>query len=365
MPENLARIHAADKLARPGAAVTIAKLAALVGGTVRVSSDGSAETLIRSIKPLELAGPADLTFLAPTTERNATRLRNLAVGTRAGAVLIREFSPEIQATQIVCENPLLAVSQLAAVIHPAPETTFGIHPTAVVHPSAQLADGVSIGPLSVVGENVVIGERTVIHPQVVIYAGATIGRDCIVHSGAVIREHVSVGDDCVLQNGAVIGGDGFGYVSVSSSGPHRIPHVGTVILESHVDVGANTTIDRATLGQTLVQQGTKIDNLVMIGHNVQLGQRNILCGQVGISGSVNIGDDCILGGQVGVADHVNIGDRVKVSAKSGISGNTGSNVVLAGYPAQPIAGWRRREALLNRLPDLLKKLTGRSRSAVE
>lgn len=337
--------------------ITISQVASLVAGVVY----GDEEGVLSGLKPLENAQAGDLSFLA-SFEGKGGRFVELARSSKARAILVPRYEESLEKTQIVVPNPMAAVIQLANTFRPALPTLLGVHPTAVLGQNVEIAEGVAIGAFSVIGDNVKIGAKTIIHPQVVIYPGAVIGQKCIIHAGAVIREYVVLGSDCVIQNGVVVGGDGFGYIPDKELGHRRIPHIGTVVLEDSVDLGANTTVDRAMLGETRLSKAAKIDNLVMIGHNVEIGERSLLCGQVGISGSSKIGSDSILAGQAGVADHITIGNKVRVAAKTGISSQVPDGLVVAGVPNVEASVWRRCSAALVRLPDLLRRVRRIERS---
>lgn len=333
------------------AQITTGAIASKLGAEIH----GDESMVITAIKPLEVAGNHELSFV--TVSKSGTeKLLAKAQKTEAGALLTPQFFNELAKVQIVTPNPMGAVVALASLFYRPPEVAQGVHPQAIVDDTAKLGENVSVGAFCVIGKNVQIGKNTIIHPHVVIYEGAAIGESCIVHSGAVVRERVEVGNDCVIQNGVVVGGDGFGYIPDKELGHRRIPHLGRTVLKDHVDLGANSTVDRATLGETVINRSTKIDNLVMVGHNNIIGERAILCAHVGISGSCNIGNDVILGGQAGVADHITIGDKVRAGAKAGIAGNIPAETDVAGYPAVEFPVWRRFNAVLKRLPELLKRI---------
>jgi len=317
---------------------------------------GDAKTVVSRIAPLESAGPGDLTFYSPTQRRGLREVAERLRSSRALAVIVAAPLAELTLTQISVPHPLRAVASLAELFKPAPRLDHGVHPTAVVSSSAQLGAQVAIGAFAVIGEDVQIGDRTVVHPHVVVYAGVKIGKSCVIHSGAVIREYVELGDDCLIQNGVVLGGDGFGYFSDKEEGHARIPHIGNVVLEDRVDIGANSTVDRAMLGTTRIGRSSKIDNIVMIGHNTKIGERTLVCGHTGISGSCDIGSDVILAGGVGVADHVRIGDNVRAAARAGITGDIEANRVVAGHPPVDVGLWRRQVMALRKLPGLLREL---------
>lgn len=319
---------------------------------------GEGSRLLTGIQPLEIAGETDLSFYAPTSKRDVRRMRTAAEQTRAAAVLVAQHDQTLSVTQIITAQPLQALVNVIPLLYKKIHQAIGVHPLAAVSTSAKLGANVSIGAFTVIGEHVVIGDNTVIYPHVVIYPHASIGSDCILHSSAVIREQVRIGNNCLVQNGVVVGGDGFGYFPSAAGDLQRIPHIGTVILEDGVDLGANSTVDRATFGETRIAQGTKIDNLVMVGHNVHIGQGSILCAQVGISGSTRLGDRVTLGGQVGVADHVEVGNQVRAAARTGIDRSVPENIVIGGFPYREINTWKREAVCVQKLPELFKKIRG-------
>ncbi len=338
-----------------------------VANKLQLEVYGDDSIMLSGIKPLEDATENDLSFYSPSARRGRKALREQLARSRAGAVLLPRMEEDVRGAQLITANPTAAIIELIPYFYQTPPFTVGIHPQAVVADSSLIAPGVSIGAFAVIGEGAVIGENTTIHPHVVIYPKARIGKNCVIHAGAVIREQVVVGSDCIIQSGVVLGGDGFGYLPDREQGHRRIPQIGTVILEDSVDLGANTTIDRATFGTTKIGAGTKIDNLVMVGHNVQIGRNVILCAQVGISGSTRLGNQVILAGQVGVADHTEVGDNVRAAGKCGITHDVDPNVDIAGHPCVPAIVWKRRELLIQKLPEMLKRLqrlergkTGRS-----
>ncbi|MCB5247171.1 MAG: UDP-3-O-(3-hydroxymyristoyl)glucosamine N-acyltransferase, partial [Candidatus Cloacimonetes bacterium] len=231
-----------------------------------------------------------------------------------------------------------------------------VMPEAVIGTNVTLGEGISIYPGAVVGNNVTIGDRVVIHPGAVIYDGATIGDDSVIHANAVVRERCRLGKRCKLQPGAVIGSDGFGY---APDGPsyYPIPQIGIVVLEDDVEIGANSTVDRAALEVTLIKRGTKLDNLVQVAHNCQIGEDCMIVSQVGIAGSSKIGNHVTLAGQVGVVGHVSIGDNVIVGAQAGVPSALAPNAYYSGSPAMPHKDWLRVMGVLPRLPDMRKKVS--------
>jgi len=311
---------------------------------------GDGEIEIGGVKGIEDASPGDLTFL--TNKKYAAKLPS----TRASAVLLPEAGPDIALPSLRIANPALALSQILGWFYPPYVPPEGIHPTAVIAPSAQIGAGASIGPYAVIGENVVIGGRARLAAHVVIYPSVSIGHSFTAHAGVVVREGTRIGDRVVLQSGVVIGGDGFGYVPLPDGSIVPNPQTGHVILEDEVEIGTNTTIDRATLGATRVRRGAKIDNLVMIAHGCDVGEGALLAAQVGLSGSTKIGAGVQMGGQVGAAGHLTVGEKTQVAAKSGIPNDVPAHSIIGGYPAVDIFSWRRYSAALPKLPGLIRRV---------
>ncbi len=338
------------------------EIANAVGGILH----GEPALEVTRIRPLEDAVAGDLSFFAPSSSKNAQSMQTLARQTSATALLVVAEDSQIKAAQIVVKNPMGAIIHLASrYFDRSSKPEPGVHPTAVIGRDTALAPGVRIGAYAVIGERVTIGENTIIHPHAVLYDDVVVGADCVIHAGVVIRERTVLGDDCLIQNGAVLGSDGFGYIPDPQLGHRRIPHIGSLTLENRVDVGANTAIDRATLGTSVLGEASKIDNLVQIGHNAKIGKRVILCGQVGIAGSCEIGNDVIFGGAVGLADHVQIGSKVRASARTGISNSVPDGTDVAGYPHKLASEWRREAAALRRLPEIFAEVRSLRRQFAE
>jgi len=325
--------------------MTLAEIAERLGCELR--GDGTVE--IRAIRGLEEAGPGDLTFLA-----NPKYAAQLAA-TRASAAIVATGAAELPIATLRADNPYLCFAQALTLFHRPLVPPPGIHATAVVAASARIAPPTSIGPHAVVGEDVEIGPGATIHPHVTIYAGARIGRDFVAHAGVVVREHVRIGDRVVLHAGVVIGADGFGFAP-SPTGAVKIPQAGIVVIEDDVEIGANTTVDRATLEATVIRRGAKLDNLVMIAHNCEVGAHSFLAAQVGIAGSTKIGRGVQMGGQAGAAGHLTIGDGVQVAAQSGVPNSVPPGKIVGGYPAMDVGLWRRTSAAILRLPELLRRV---------
>jgi UDP-3-O-[3-hydroxymyristoyl] glucosamine N-acyltransferase len=311
---------------------------------------GDGETILTGVAALDKAGPGDLAFWADP------KLREALERTRAGAVVIPPGEPFDRRPALRSETPHLtfvrAVELFFSPYRPAP----GVHPTAVVAPSARLGRDVSVGALTVIGEEAEVGDGAVLFPLVSIYPRVKIGAGSIIHSHVSLREDVRVGQRVVIHGGVVIGTDGFAYLQGPDGTHRKIPQKGTVVIEDDVEIGANTTIDRAALGETIVRRGTKIDNLVMVAHNVEVGTDSLLIAQVGIAGSSTVGNNVLLAGQVGIADHVHIGDRVVIAAKSGITKDVPSGAFVAGSPHLDIHDWRKFWVSAPHLYDLVKEL---------
>ncbi len=318
--------------------------------------DGNVE--IRRVAGLESAGPGDLTFVA-----NAKYAPHLST-TRAAAVIVAP-GVESPVTTLVSDNPYLTFARAVALLHPERRPAAGVDASARVDGTAVLGDGVHIGALAVIGPRVRVGARSVIHPHVVLYADAAIGEDCRLHSGVQVREGCRLGDRVVVQNGAVIGADGFGFAKDQAGRYVKIRQRGTVVIEDDVEVGALTAIDRAALDETRIGRGTKIDNLVQVGHSVSIGEDTVLAGQVGIAGSSRIGSRVTLAGQVGVAGHIEIGDGAIATAQSGIPSDVPRGAVVSGYPAIENRAWLKSSAVFARLPELLKRVRDLERRLAE
>jgi UDP-3-O-[3-hydroxymyristoyl] glucosamine N-acyltransferase len=311
---------------------------------------GDGELVIAGVSSLDQAGPQDLTFVA-----NKKYLAKLSQ-TKAAAVILAPDDPAVSIPSLRTSNPYLAFARALELFYPPYLPPEGVHPTAVVSPRAQVGDHVSIGPYTVIGDDVVIGAYARIFAHVVIYPNVHIGDQLTAHAGVVIREGTWIGHRVTLQSGVVIGGDGFGYVPLPDGVAYKIPQTGTVTLEDDVEIGANTTIDRATVGTTVIRRGAKIDNLVMIGHGCEVGEGALLAAQVGLSGSTKLEARVQMGGQVGTAGHLTVGKNTMVAAQSGIPNDVPANSVVGGYPAVDIFSWRRYAAVLPKLPAMLRRL---------
>jgi len=328
--------------------LTAQAVADLVGG--RLLGDG--DVRVDSIRPLSRAGPEALSFAV--SARYATDLSR----SRAGAVLIPEElaeGPSGPPARIVVRDPYQALVRVIRALFPVHTPESGIDPTARIGPGARLGPGVFIGPQVVLGRDVQLGARTRLAEHVSLGDGVVVGDDVVLGPGAVCYAGTRLGNRVVLKAGAVIGGDGFGYLS-DGTGHIRIPHVGGCVLEDDVEIGSNTCIDRGSIDDTVIGRGTKVDNLVQVGHNVRIGERCLIMAGVGIAGSTRIGNDAILAGHVGVTDHLVIGDRAQIAAKSAVFGNVPAGSSLSGHPARPNRQFLRAQAAMYRLAPIVDKL---------
>ncbi|GAB4367732.1 MAG: UDP-3-O-(3-hydroxymyristoyl)glucosamine N-acyltransferase [Deltaproteobacteria bacterium] len=330
-----------------GIEIRLSRLAERIGA--RLVGEGDA--FVRGIAPIESAGPGEITFLA-----NPKYLRFVRE-TGADAVIAREPVEGAPTRFLVADNPYLAFARAVEIFHPATRPAPGISPLAFVHPTARIGSEATVSPFSVVQEGAVVGDRTILHPGVCLGEGVRVGEDCLLHPNVVVYRDVRIGSRVILHAGCVIGSDGFGFAP-SEEGYRKIPQVGTVEIGDDVEIGANTTIDRAALGVTRVCRGTKLDNLVQVGHNVVIGEDTVIAAQTGISGSVRIGRRVMIGGQAGVAGHLSIGDGVQVGAKSGIASSlsAGESRAWSGIPAVPHWTWLRISGLLPKLPELFRRV---------
>ena len=318
--------------------------------------EGEPQTAIHGVAGIEQAGPGEVTFLA--NRRYAPNLKT----TRASAVFVEDdVEVERESAQPVLAklrtpNPYLAYAKAIEIFYDAPKYAPGIHPTAVIAKSAKIGNRAHIGPYCFIDEGVVIGEDPVLHSFVTIYRGARIGTNFFAHAHAIVREFCHVGDRVILQNGVVIGGDGLGYAKNTDGSWYKMAQSGPAVLEDDVEVQANACIDRATVGETRIGRGTKIDDLVLVGHASKVGPNSMLCGQVGLAGSTRIGANCILAGQVGTAGHLTVGDGTVITAQSGVPNDVPERALYSGYPAVENREWLHMMAALRRLPELQKRV---------
>lgn len=305
---------------------------------------------ITGVAGMEHAAPDQLTFLA--NPKYAHKVKH----TRAAAILVTEPVRDLPIASVVSANPYLDFARALELFYQPPRPAPGIHPTACVAASAEIGEGASIGPYAVVGERVRIGRNAVIHPHVVIYEGAEIGDDFLAHSGAVVREFCRIGHRVILQNGVIIGGDGFGFAKRRDGSHYKIPQSGPTVIEDDVEIQTLTSVDRATVGETRVKRGAKVDSLVQVGHACVVGEDNIICAQTGLAGSSILEKNVLLAGQVGISGHLTIHENSVVYAQSGVGGDVRAGSVISGSPAFEAREWLRAITAFPKLPELVRTM---------
>lgn len=305
--------------------------------------------MITGVTSIEDAGPHQLTFAL------GGAYLEKAAKSKAAAVIVPKSVVDFPKSVLRVENPKGAFAQLLELFAPPVNVIRGIHPTAMVHESALVGNNVALLPHVVLDKGTKIGDNTIVYPGVYIGENVSLGQNCIIYPNVTIREGCRIGDNVIIHSSTVIGSDGFGFVTID--GRHRkVPQVGIVVIEDDVEIGACVTIDRATTGETIVRRGTKMDNLIHLAHNVEVGEDCFLVALTGIAGSTKIGNHVTFAGQAGCTGHVKIGDNCVFAAKSGIIGDVPANSFYAGFPARPHKEWLRAEASVHKLPDMLKKL---------
>lgn len=314
--------------------------------------EGDAGIEIVGVAGIEEARKGQLTFLVNRKYRPALET------TEASAIFVPRDARGIPArlAALRSTNPYLDFARAIEMFHPAPSYSAGIHPTAVVAQTAKVGEGAHIGPYCYIEEGATIGRNAVLHSFVTIYRGAEIGDDFFAHAHACVREYCKIGDRVVLQNGVVVGSDGFGFAKDAAGHWYKMRQAGITTVGDDVEIQAQSAIDRATIGETRIGRGTKIDNLVQVGHACKVGENTLLCGQVGLAGTTKVGSQCILAGQVGAAGHLMIGDGAVLTAQTGVPADVPAGAVYSGYPAMDNREWRKSVAVFHRLPDLQKEL---------
>jgi len=333
-------------------AFTLAELAARVGGEVQ----GDGALRVEGVGPLEEAGPSRLSFFSNKKYRKAFE------ATRAGAVVVdRDTEVPAGRTVLRAPNAYLAFAKISTLFHPPREALPEVSPLAAVHPTAHVDPGAQVMPLACVGPGARVGARSIVFPGAHVGEEARVGEDCVVYHNVVIRERCVVGNRVILQPGCVIGSDGFGFaldMEGDGRGPrhYKVPQVGVVVVEDDVEIGANACVDRATLGTTRIGRGAKIDNLVQIAHNVEVGPLSIIAAQVGIAGSAKLGMGVVVWGQAGVVGHVSLGDRAEILAQAGVGEDLEPGARVAGSPATPDVQWARNMSVFNKLTEMRREL---------
>jgi UDP-3-O-[3-hydroxymyristoyl] glucosamine N-acyltransferase len=328
------------------------KLSELAVQTGAVCDSGDADIEIRGAAGLDQAEAGQVTFLSNPryTSRVAT--------THASAIYVGENVevPRSDLARLRAKDPYLAFTRALVLFHPKPAFTTGIHPSAIIDPTASLASDVFIGAHAVIGKNVEIGERVQIHPNASVYDNVSIGNDSEIHSGVAIRENSVLGRRVIVHNNAVIGSDGFGFAKDEERRWLKIPQTGRVVIEDDVEIGAGSTIDRASTGETRIKRGAKLDNLIQVGHSCAVGEDALICAQVGMAGSSSVGDRVILTGQVGIGGHITVGDDAILYPQSGVPNDVAAGQVLVGTPAFEVSAFWRAIAVFKKLGDIPKRL---------
>jgi UDP-3-O-[3-hydroxymyristoyl] glucosamine N-acyltransferase len=314
----------------------------------RMIADADVE--ITAVAGIEEAGPGDLTFVS-----NRKYIRHIK-NTRASAIILGEDIPPVSIASLRTDDPYLAFARALELFYVPLRPDKGIHPTAVVAAGTRIAPDACIGAHAVIGKDCRIGAEAVIHPHVVLYPDVCIGDQSVIHSFVVVREHCRIGNRVILQNGVVIGSDGFGFAPTKDGAFYKICQSGRVVIEDDVEVGANTTIDRAAVGETVIRRGAKLDNLVQIGHGASVGEHSVLAAQVGLAGSTRLGRGVWVGGQVGFAGHLEVGDKAVITAQSGTSHDIPPGAIVSGSPAFDNASWLRSTAAFSKLPSFVRKV---------
>lgn len=325
--------------------VSLKKLAESINGRVI----GNADAVIRGVAGIKEAQSGEITFLA--NAKYAPLLRE----TKASAVILSRPDPSLSCAQVIVEDPYYAFSRVVSAFVEKPYHAIGISPLASIGTNVRLGRDLSIHPFVTIGARAVIGDRVTLYPGVYIGEETEIGDDSIIYANVSIREKAAIGRRVIIHSGAVIGSDGFGFATHKGR-HHKIPQIGTVVIEDDVEIGANVAVDRAAMGKTMIKRGTKIDNLVQIAHNVILGEDCLIVSQVGISGSAEIGSHVTLAGQTGVAGHLTIGDNVVAGGRAGVTKDIAPNQVVSGYPTLPHRQWLEAQAVFAHLPELRKRI---------
>ena len=304
--------------------------AATIAGFLKGEIEGDPETVVHTIAKIEEGHQGALSFLANP------KYEHFIYSTKSSIVLVnKNFVPssKVEATLIRVENAYEAFASLLRLVDQSRPRKKGIHPTAVIEQTASVGKDVYIGPYSYIGENCIIGDNCSIYPQVYIGDNTKIGSGCTINPGVKIYHDCILGEGCIIHAGTVIGSDGFGFAPQSETEFMKIPQLGNVVIEDHVEIGANAAIDRATMGSTIIRKGVKLDNLIQIGHNVEVGENTVMAAQTGIAGSSKVGRNCMFAGQVGIAGHLTIADGTKLGAQAGVAGNIkNENSIFTGYP---------------------------------
>ena len=324
------------------------QIAEFIQGTIV----GDENATVHTFAKIEEGMPGAISFLSNP------KYTHYIYDTQSSIVLVnKDFTPEkeVKATLIKVDNAYESLAKLLNLYEMSKPKKTGIDPLAYIAPTAKIGENTYIGPFACVGDYAEVGDNTSLHPHATVGSGAKVGNDCILYPHATVYHDCRIGNGCILHAGSVVGADGFGFAP-SPEGYEKIPQIGIVILEDNVEIGANTCIDRATMGATVIHKGVKLDNLIQIAHNVEVGSNTVMASQVGIAGSTKVGEWCMFGGQVGLAGHIKVGDKVNCGAQSGIANNTKSGSTIMGSPAFEVKGFMKSSAAFKKLPEIYLEL---------
>ena len=322
---------------------------------------GDENATVNTFAKIEEGIPGAISFLSNP------KYTHYIYDTQSSIVLVnKDFTPEkeVKATLIKVDNAYESLAKLLNLYEMSKPKKTGIDPLAYISPTAKIGENTYIGPFACVGDYAEVGDNTSLHPHATVGSGAKVGNDCILYPHATVYHDCRIGNGCILHAGSVVGADGFGFAP-SPEGYEKIPQIGIVILEDNVEIGANTCIDRATMGATVIHKGVKLDNLIQIAHNVEVGSNTVMASQVGIAGSTKVGEWCMFGGQVGLAGHIKVGDKVNCGAQSGIANNTKSESTIMGSPAFEVKGFMKSSAAFKKLPEIYLELNAMKKELEE
>ena len=324
------------------------QIAEFIQGTIV----GDENATVHTFAKIEEGIPGAISFLSNP------KYTHYIYDTQSSIVLVNnDFVPEkeVKATLIKVNNAYESLAKLLNLYEMSKPKKTGIDPLAYIAPTAKIGQNVYVAPFAYVGDNAEIGDNTSLHPHATVSSGAKVGSNCILYPNTTVYHDCRIGNNCILHAGSVVGADGFGFAP-SPEGYEKIPQIGIVILEDNVEIGANTCIDRATMGATIIRKGVKLDNLIQIAHNVEVGSHTVMASQVGIAGSTKVGEWCMFGGQVGLAGHIKVGDKVNCGAQTGIANNTKSGSTIMGSPAFEVKGFMKSSAAFKKLPEIYLEL---------
>jgi len=325
-----------------------------IAGFLKGEIDGDPDVIVSTVAKIEEGHEGALSFLANP------KYEHYIYSTLSSIVLVnRDFIPseKVDATLIRVDNAYKAFASLLRLVDQSRPRKKGIHPTAIIESTAIVGSDVYIGPYAYIGENCKIGDGCSVYPHVFIGDSTTLGNNCILNPGVIIYHDCHIGENCILHAGTVIGSDGFGFAPQSENEYAKIPQLGNVIIEGHVEIGANVTIDRATMGSTIIRKGIKLDNLIQIGHNVEVDENTVMAAQTGVAGSTKIGKNCMFGGQVGISGHINIANGTKIGAQAGVPGSVKQeNSTIIGTPAIDYRQFLKSSVIFRKLPELKIKV---------